>query len=178
MLEGGAHAAKRIYFKPCLSWWYERLLRGFNEQIRGFFFRKVLHAGQPHCVRLIQLQNHWHGQTTERTQRCRDVVICLRSPKYLLAEFRPDLGGTKDTSAQGAWRAQSVWMGSWCHWLSPRASCAHRARRGFPGLWVGCTAQGHRVGLNWACGCFLFGLHSVYFNLLPKKIYNVERTVS
>ena len=25
---------------------------------------------------------------------------------------------------------------------------------------------------------FLFGLHSVYFNLLPKKIYNVEITVS
>ena len=49
---------------------------------------------------------------------------------------------------------------------------------GLPWTLSGHTAQGHRVGLNWACGCFLFGLHSVYFNLLPKKIYNVERTVS
>ena len=110
MLEGGAHAARRIYFKPCLSWWYERLLRGFNKQIRGFFFGKVHHAGQPHCVRLIRLQNHWHGQTTERTQRCRDTVICLRSPKYLWPSSDLTGGATKDTSAQGAWRAQSVWM--------------------------------------------------------------------
>ena len=69
-------------------------------------------------------------------------------------------------------------MGSWHHWLPPRASCAHQARRGFPGFWV--VVRLKDTGQDWIglVGAFLFCLHGVYSNLLPKKMYNVERTVS
>ena len=48
MLKGGAHAARRIHFKPCLSWWWERLFGGFQTPTNeGFFFREEHHASQP-----------------------------------------------------------------------------------------------------------------------------------
>ena len=178
MLEGGAHAARRIYFKPCVSWWYERFLRGFNKQIRGFFFRKVHHGGQPNWVRFILLQNHWHGQTTEITQRCREAVICLTSPKYLMAEFRPDLGCHKRHLCPRSMESTVCLNGILASLVISQSQLCTPGSEGLPWILSGCTTQGHRVGLNWAVECFLFGQHRDYFNLLPKKMCNAERTVS
>ena len=49
---------------------------------------------------------------------------------------------------------------------------------GLPWILSRCVTQGHRVGLNWAGECFLFGQHSVSFNMLPRKMYNAERIAS
>ena len=86
----------------------QRLLREFQATNEG-----ILLQGRAPCwsASLCQADSTpksltWtdNRKNSEVQRRC-DL---LKVTKYLLAEFRPDWGATKDTSAQGAWRAQSV----------------------------------------------------------------------
>lgn len=102
----------------------------------------------------------------------------LKVTKVFMAEFRPDQGCHKRHLCPRCMESTVCLNGILASLVISQGQLCTPGSEGLPWTLSGCTAQGHRVGLNWACGCFLFGLHSVYFNLLPKKIYNVERTVS
>ena len=121
--------------------------------MRGFFFREEHHASQPVLgwFYFSKLTDMDFDRKNSEMQRCCDL---LNVTKVFNGRIQTIPGATKDTSAQGP-GAQSVWMGFWHHWLSPRASCAHWVRRGFPGFWVVLQLKDNGLGLNRA-GVYFF----------------------
>lgn len=130
--------------------------------MRGFFFREEHHASQPVLgwFYFSKLTDMDFDRKNSEMQRCCDL---LNVTKVFNGRIQTIPGATKDTSAQGP-GAQSVWMGFWHHWLSPRASCAHRARRGFPGLWV--VARLKDTGKDWTRLVGAFCLVFTVFTLI------------
>ena len=108
---------------------------------------------------------------TERTQRCRDVVICLVSPKFLMAEFTRPAGRKRHLCPRSG--STVCLSGVLASPVNSQGQLCTLGSEGLPWILSGPTTEGHGLGLNWA-GAYLFCLACRLFNSLPKKKYNTE----
>ena len=174
MLKGGAHVARRMHFKPCLSKAFKRI--SSNKWGDSF-------SGKAPCWSASLCQADSTPKSLTWTDNRKNLEVqrhcdLLKVTKVFTGRVQTWPGVPQKTPLPKVHGEHSLSEWILASLVISQGQLCTPGSEGLPWTLSGCTVQGHRVGLNWACGCFLFGLHSVYFNLLPKKIYNVERTVS